>query len=835
MARIPTPRLPGIVFEPRPAPRAPGLPPLDVAGFVGFARRGPLDLPVAVEDAAAFAAVFGGAQPLAHRGRGRVDARLPGSVAAFFANGGRRCQVVRVAGSGARAARFHLPGLVALSPDGARASQASLTASSPGRWGDALRLSVRVEALPLPRPQAIEAGSLVWHPSLAGEARPAPGETLRLSWADGRRMLLCIRQVEEVRADGAAWLLVGGTARRLLPPDGAIPTLSGAALVTPSGTEPLGLTTIRLVQEGGRRALEIAGADAGRAGPGDLVRLRLAGAGADVILAVRERRPTAEGAALVAAALLDPTPLPLPDGDPPHRAERLRLDLRAELPGEESGLVARLPSLAFGAEHPRFWGDLLLLGSSPGATPGTWSRDGLDAAREAAESWRVWFEEGEAVAGRAPPAAAALAGLLAPLPAAARALDFLPLGLPEIAPEHGVGPVEPGDDGLDCFEPRSFLDPVLVPDLNQQPRGESLRLAAEDRWLRQGRRLRGLHALTFVEEVALVAMPDASHAGWAPAEPAPPSPASPPPPEPDLSNFDACRPETPAPTPAAAPQPPATPDLPQLGEGDLGTLVALHAAMLRFCHARRDVVALLSLPEGSELAGALAWEQGLRATLASDGFGEGFDADGLSYAAAWLPWLLGADGVTLPPDGAVAGVIARRERQRGAWIAPANEPVAGVLDLAPAFDEEGWAALLGRRINLVRRMPRDFRAPTAHSLSAERRLLHISVRRLLILLRKLALRRGQELVFENNDERLREALRVNLDETLTHLFERGAFAGRTPDECFRVLNGPDVNPQAGLDRGELVTRILVAPSEPMEFLLVRLNRAETGALSAGGS
>src|SRR5687768_5670349 len=100
------PRLPGVYFLPAPRPAVLALPPLDVAAFVGFAERGPLHLPVAIEDPSAYAAIFGGDLALARDERGRmIHANLPSSVTSFFANGGRRCYVVRVAGTGAAAAR----------------------------------------------------------------------------------------------------------------------------------------------------------------------------------------------------------------------------------------------------------------------------------------------------------------------------------------------------------------------------------------------------------------------------------------------------------------------------------------------------------------------------------------------------------------------------------------------------------------------------------------------------------------------------------------------------------------------------------------------------------
>src|SRR5207253_4744951 len=89
------------------------LPRMDVAVFVGFAASGPLHTPVAVEDGAQFAAVFGQDAPLAwdaQRGE-QVYAYLAPTVRSFFRQGGRRCWVVRVAGDEAKSNYFPIPGL----------------------------------------------------------------------------------------------------------------------------------------------------------------------------------------------------------------------------------------------------------------------------------------------------------------------------------------------------------------------------------------------------------------------------------------------------------------------------------------------------------------------------------------------------------------------------------------------------------------------------------------------------------------------------------------------------------------------------------------------------
>lgn len=113
----------------------------DIPAFIGIAERGPLDTPVPVQSFRQFQAYFGdfiGSGFLAY------------SVRAFFENGGRRCWIVRVAqrdfsdstdgsddlpvGLGARAAEVRIG-------NGSNDIW-SICASSPGRWGNQLAVSL---------------------------------------------------------------------------------------------------------------------------------------------------------------------------------------------------------------------------------------------------------------------------------------------------------------------------------------------------------------------------------------------------------------------------------------------------------------------------------------------------------------------------------------------------------------------------------------------------------------------------------------------------------------------------------------------------------------------
>ena len=128
--------------------------------------------------------MFGSDHVLAYEeGSLPVFAYLPAAVRAFFANGGRRCHVVRVAGRRAKPTRFAVPGLIAVSSAG-DPTLATVDAASVGAWANGATLSSRLDALPMPpRSMASERGSVTWRDG-GSSAALQPGDVLRL-WVDG--------------------------------------------------------------------------------------------------------------------------------------------------------------------------------------------------------------------------------------------------------------------------------------------------------------------------------------------------------------------------------------------------------------------------------------------------------------------------------------------------------------------------------------------------------------------------------------------------------------------------------------------------------------------------
>ncbi|HYN39958.1 MAG TPA: hypothetical protein VES39_11975, partial [Rhodospirillales bacterium] len=110
----------------------------------------------------------------------------------------------------------------------------------------------------------------------------------------------------------------------------------------------------------------------------------------------------------------------------------------------------------------------------------------------------------------------------------------------------------------------------------------------------------------------------------------------------------------------------------------------------------------------------------------------------------------------------------------------------------------------------------------------------IGTRRLLALLRRLALREGVSDVFEPNSAGFRAQVRRRFERLLSDLFVRGAFAGDVPADGFRVVADDSVNPRQSIDLGRFVVELHVAPARPLAFLRVRLVQTGTGQLSIDG-
>jgi phage tail sheath protein FI len=176
----------------------------------------------------------------------------------------------------------------------------------------------------------------------------------------------------------------------------------------------------------------------------------------------------------------------------------------------------------------------------------------------------------------------------------------------------------------------------------------------------------------------------------------------------------------------------------------------------------------------------------------------------------------------MPPDGIACGIIAKRALTRGAWVAPANELVKGIVGLSPTIGPAWYLRLQEAQVNLLRREPRGYLCLNSDTLSTYEDLRPMNVRRLLILLRRLALRLGWSYVFEPNSPAFRRRVQRGFESMLSSMYARGAFKGASPETAFQVVTDDTINTPQSVEQGRFIVELRVAPSLAMRFLTIRL-------------
>ena len=190
------------------------------------------------------------------------------------------------------------------------------------------------------------------------------------------------------------------------------------------------------------------------------------------------------------------------------------------------------------------------------------------------------------------------------------------------------------------------------------------------------------------------------------------------------------------------------------------------------------------------------------------------------------------------PCGAVAGVMARTDAQRGVWKAPAglDARLIGVPKLSvPLTDgENGELNPLG--VNCLRAMPAA--GPViwgARTLQGSDRLAsewkYIPVRRMALFLEESLYRGTHWVVFEPNDEPLWSQIRLNLGAFMQGLFRQGAFQGKTPAEAYFVKCDKETTTQADINLGIVNIVVGFAPLKPAEFVIIKIQQM-AGQLAA---
>ncbi|KRF46280.1 phage tail sheath subtilisin-like domain-containing protein [Terrabacter sp. Soil810] len=179
----------------------------------------------------------------------------------------------------------------------------------------------------------------------------------------------------------------------------------------------------------------------------------------------------------------------------------------------------------------------------------------------------------------------------------------------------------------------------------------------------------------------------------------------------------------------------------------------------------------------------------------------------------------------LPPSGFVTGIYARNDITRGVYKAPANEVVYGLTRFEMNINQGRNEMLNPEHINALRFFPgRGNRVWGARTLSSDPEWLYVSVRRYFAFLEHSIDKATQWAVFEPNGEALWRNIARTVSDFLEVQWRDGALLGSTRDEAFFVLCDRSTMSQNDLDNGRLICLIGVAVVKPAEFVIFRIGQ-----------
>ena len=187
--------------------------------------------------------------------------------------------------------------------------------------------------------------------------------------------------------------------------------------------------------------------------------------------------------------------------------------------------------------------------------------------------------------------------------------------------------------------------------------------------------------------------------------------------------------------------------------------------------------------------------------------------------------------VVLPPSGAVAGVYAATDTNRGVWKAPANVSLANVIEPVIKLDNAKQDSLnvdatSGKSIDAIRAfVGKGTLVWGARTLAGnDNEWRYVPVRRFFNMVEESVKKSTYWAVFEPNDANLWVKVRGMIENYLTQKWREGALAGATPKDAFfvRCGLGTTMTSQDILE-GRMNVEIGMAAVRPAEFIILKFS------------
>ena len=189
------------------------------------------------------------------------------------------------------------------------------------------------------------------------------------------------------------------------------------------------------------------------------------------------------------------------------------------------------------------------------------------------------------------------------------------------------------------------------------------------------------------------------------------------------------------------------------------------------------------------------------------------------------------EGIVLPPSGAIAGIYAYVDRNRGVWKAPANVSISAVVGPTIKIDDNDQKNLNvdvngGKSVNAIRSFSgKGTLVWGARTLAGnDNEWRYIPVRRLYNMVEESVKKATSWVVFEPNDANAWVRVKAQIENFLNGLWRDGALAGAIPDDAYYVLVGLGTT-MTSLDilEGRMIIEIGMAAVRPAEFIILKFS------------
>ncbi|MBK9359055.1 MAG: phage tail sheath subtilisin-like domain-containing protein [Bacteroidales bacterium] len=192
----------------------------------------------------------------------------------------------------------------------------------------------------------------------------------------------------------------------------------------------------------------------------------------------------------------------------------------------------------------------------------------------------------------------------------------------------------------------------------------------------------------------------------------------------------------------------------------------------------------------------------------------------------------GAEALNLlPPGGAIAGIYAKTDNERGVWKAPANVSLSSVIGPAVKISHEQQAEYnvdvnSGKSVNIIRSFTgKGTLVWGARTLAGnDNEWRYVNVRRFFNFVEESVKKATEQFVFEPNDANTWVKVQAMIENFLTTLWRQGALQGIKPEHAFYVAVGLGKTMTA-LDilEGRMIIEIGMAAVRPAEFIILRFS------------